>query len=61
MEEIALAAAALTLLEKLFPRIEQMVQSGQITPDQQKDIRTRYASLRNAGDAAFTGPEWETK
>lgn len=58
MEEIILASAALALLEKLLPVIQQQVKTGQITPEEQQKIRDQYNSLRNQGDAAFAGPEW---
>lgn len=60
MEEIALANAALGLVELLIPRIKQLAQSGQISPEQQQAVRDKYNSLRKAGDAAFAGPEWQT-
>jgi len=61
MHEIVLANAALALLEKLLPIIAERVKSGQVTPSQQTDLRKRYTALRAAGDAAFTGPEWEVE
>jgi hypothetical protein len=59
MEEIALISAALALAEKLLPRLDALVKSGQITPAQQQAVRDRYLALRAKADAAFQGPEWE--
>lgn len=59
METLALVNAGVGLLETLIPNIAKLVQSGEITPEQQATVRARYLSLRAAGDAAFTGPEWE--
>jgi hypothetical protein len=52
--------AALALCEKLIPLVAGLVKSGEITIGEQADLRARYTALREAGDAAFTGPEWET-
>lgn len=59
MNEIILANAALTLVEELVPRIESLVKSGQITPEQQQTVRDRYTQLRDNLDARFSGPEWQ--
>lgn len=56
---IAATALALALLEKLLPAAQAAFNTGLITPVQQQAIRDKYASLRNLGDAAFSGPEWE--
>lgn len=58
MEELTLAVAALQLLEKLAPVIQQRLAAGQITPEQQSVVRTQYEQFRRNHDAAFTGPEW---
>ena len=59
MQEIIIANAALALLEKLLPLIQAQVRAGQVTAAEQQDLHDRYQSLRNAGDAAFAGPEWK--
>ena len=51
--------ASLSLIEALWPLLTHGIQTGQVTPEQQQVVRNRYLSLRNAGDAAFTGPEWD--
>lgn len=55
---IAAINASLALVEKLLPLLKNFSR-GDITPEQQSELRRRYAALRAAGDAAFTGPEWE--
>lgn len=48
MEEILAAAGlALTIYEKLEPKIEEMVQKGDITIDQQLALHDRVDALRN--------------
>jgi hypothetical protein len=59
MEEIMLANAALAVLEKLLPVIQGMAKRGEVSAESQMELQTRYQSLRNAGDAAFEGPEWQ--
>lgn len=61
MEEILLANAAIALIEKLIPVIQARVKAGQVTPEQQQLLRDKYNSLVNAGDAAFSGPEWQVE
>jgi hypothetical protein len=46
MEEILLAEAAIGLVEKLYPKIEEMVQKGDITPEQQLALHDRVDALR---------------
>jgi hypothetical protein len=58
MEYIAAATAALNLLEVLIPQIQQLALKGAVTPEQQTALLAKYNSLKNAGDAAFSGPEW---
>lgn len=59
MEEILLANAALTLLDKLLPRIQQMVKDGQVSVEEQKATWDKYHALRNKVGNPFMGPEWE--
>ena len=49
---------AIALIEQLAPLIQQMVQKGEITPQQQSNLDARIAALRPGG-AAFAGPEWQ--
>ncbi len=57
---LAIVDGALTILEKLAPAIEQAVQRGPITIEQQQAIYDRVRALRPGG-TAFRGPEWETR
>lgn len=56
---IAAANAALSLVETLIPKIQEWVQTGEITADQQADLLARYNSLKNKADGQFSGPEWK--
>lgn len=58
MNEALAAAAALELVERLLPIIEERVKSGQVSPEDQTKLRSKYEALRAKADAAFTGPEW---
>lgn len=57
--EVVLANALLTALEALVPKIQELFKSGNVTKEEQQQVRDRYNALRAAGDSAFTGPEWE--
>jgi hypothetical protein len=58
MNFILLANAAISLLEQLLPAINGMVKSGQVTADEQAQLLARYQKFKDAGDEAFSGPEW---
>lgn len=60
MEEIALASAALALLEKLAPILEDKIKTGEVSVTEQQDVRDKYLSFRQKFDGAFSGPEWQT-
>jgi hypothetical protein len=51
--------AALTLSEQLLPVIQQHVQSGTITAEQQAAVRAAYDRLRTRADGQFSGPQWQ--
>lgn len=53
---IAVALAALDLVEKLMPEIQAAIQSGVITPDQQQALAARVDAVR-AYD--FSGSQWK--
>ena len=54
---IGAASAAIALLEKLIPWIGNMTSKGEITIEQQQEIKDRLAALRT--DAGWDGPEWD--
>lgn len=56
---IVLAAieGALTLIEKLAPMVSQLFQQGDITIEQQKNLKDRMAALNSS--ELFSGPEWK--
>lgn len=59
MEALALALGVLQLGKQVIPLVQQLFQKGQITADQQKKILKEYNDLKAAGDAAFSGEEWQ--
>ena len=58
MQEILLLNAALALIEKLAPTIQNAFTRGEITAAQQQAARDQYLALRAKADDAFSGPEW---
>jgi hypothetical protein len=61
MNEIAAAGAALLLVEKLIPLIEEQVKAGQVPVAKQIELRARYEALRAKGDAAFGAAHWQVE
>ena len=57
MEYMAAAIASITLLEKLIPIIQSAVNNGEITAQQQAELKAKIDSIRSG--AAFAGPEWK--
>lgn len=55
---LPLASAGISLLEQLIPQISALVKRGEITPEQQADIKRRFESLRAKAGGEFSGPEW---
>lgn len=56
---LAAANAALALAETLIPQIASLVQSGEVSKEEQSALLNRYEALKNATAEHFTGPEWE--
>lgn len=61
MEALAAITAALTVVEKLMPLVEQAAKKGDITPEQQKAVRDKYNLLKDQADRMFEGPEWQVE
>lgn len=60
MEAAALVAAingGIQIVTVLAPLIQQAVQKGEISPEQQQAIQDKLNALRAA--TAFSGPEWQ--
>ena len=53
--------AGLALIESLLPLLQQAVQAGEITVDQQSELLAKYVSLKNRADGQFSGPEWKVE
>lgn len=58
--EIQLIILAISLIEKLLPTIEAAVARGEVTPEQQKEVRDRYLALI-ADVNRFNWPEWKVE
>jgi hypothetical protein len=56
---LSLATVAIDLVEKLLPAIDQLRLKGNITAEQQQQVRARYESLKARADGQFSGPEWQ--
>lgn len=50
---------ALDLLTRLIPVVQKLHIGGQVSIEDQAKIRNAYNTFRDAGDAAFEGPEWK--
>lgn len=61
MNEIAIISATLSLIEKLWPVVEDAVKKGQVSIEAQAELRAKYNALRAKADAAFEGPEWKVE
>lgn len=53
-----LTLASISLAEQLMPVIEQLRLSGEITAEQQAEVRRRYESLKARADGQFQGAHW---
>jgi len=53
---LTITSGALSIVETLAPTIEAMANRGEITPEQQAQVKARLDTLRSS--AAFQGPEW---
>lgn len=54
---IATLNAVLSLGEQLAPQVKALASSGQITPEQQAEVKKRFEAFRASAD--FSGPEWQ--
>jgi hypothetical protein len=50
-------SAALTLANELAPAVQQLRQSGAVTPEQQAELQAKFDALRAAD--AFAAPHWQ--
>lgn len=58
LEYIALASAAMSLLESLAPKFRELRNSGEISPEQQKELDDKFQNLTKHPDSFFSGSEW---
>jgi hypothetical protein len=58
---IALTNAALSVLEKSIPVINDLKLQGLITKEAQEELLKKYESLKNTADGQFSGPHWKVE
>lgn len=56
---LAAVSASVKLAKELLPELDRLVQSGDITPEQQAAARSEYESLKSQADGQFSGPHWQ--
>lgn len=59
LEYIALANAALALIESLIPKIRELTLSGAVSVEEQQRLMDKANALVTTVQTGFTGPEWE--
>jgi hypothetical protein len=56
---ITVVSSSMKLVEKLLPVIDDLFQSGQITAEQQQQVRSQYESLKTQSEGQFSQPHWQ--
>jgi outer membrane protein TolC len=57
---LSLANAGLPFIEQLITKVQELAANGEITPEQQAEVRAKYLSLKAKVEAGpFTEPEWK--
>lgn len=56
---LILIDAVLTGVETLAPRIGELVQKGEITPEQQQKLLARVRAIQDS--SAFSAPHWKPR
>jgi len=56
---VLVVTSALTLVEQLLPKITELASRGEISAEQQAEVRARYESLKVKAAGQFSGPEWQ--
>lgn len=51
--------ASLMLVEALLPQIKDLASRGEITKEQQEQLKERIDSFRTKTGGQFDGPEWK--
>jgi hypothetical protein len=57
---IAAISATVALLRELFPIYQGFVRGGEITTEQQNQVKSDFESLKSRSGGELSGPEWET-
>lgn len=57
--QLLLALGVIQLAKQAIPAIEELFRKGEITKEQQQQVKTEYEALRDHLDDAFTGPAWQ--
>lgn len=56
---IAAASAAIDLVQRLLPIIDQMVKRGEVSAELQAEVRAKAESLKTQSEGQFSGPHWK--
>lgn len=56
---ISLINGGMKLAEDLLPLLDGMVSRGEITAEQQAQVRAKYESLKAKADGQFQGAHWQ--
>lgn len=56
---VALANAALGMVEALMPQVAALFKNGEISVEDQKALLDRYNAVKAATESGFTGEEWK--
>lgn len=61
VEYMALANAAINLVEALIPKIQELTKQGLVSPEDQQKLFDRANTLMEGIESglAFSGPEWQ--
>lgn len=56
---LSLLSGSLSLAEQLIPLVNDAVQKGQISVEDQAAVLAKYNSLKAKADGQFSGPAWQ--
>lgn len=56
---VLLTNAALALLERSLPVVDELMKEGHVTPAEQSELLARFESLKTKADGQFSAPHWQ--
>lgn len=57
---ITMVSAALSFAKEAIPQIQEWVNNGEISKEDQEKLLAEYKSLKDRANGEFSGPEWES-